>query len=156
MVEDHGTLAVITYVSTLRCKVSPLIRKVSENLKSVPLQRTKGEILYAVNRSVMIALDRNDARGGFRSSGLHPHDRKYSETAFNPPTLASAERPFSWGKNFVTPGGSSIHPLIVLPESSSSSVMICPLPLCSLQSNELVSITALERSQVIWCHIGEY
>lgn len=90
------------------------------------------------------------------------------------PALASDEQSFSWEENMimqtddtVTPPQtiqdpsmlsiqelvqrSNTHsPVVFTPENSSSFVMTCPLPLCSHQSSELISIWR----HITWDHMG--
>ena len=90
------------------------------------------------------------------------------------PVLASIEQPFDWGENFIMPTDGitptqPIHdPSAILAqewiqqyttnlpanfpsEDSSSFVMTCPLPLCSHQSSELISIWR----HITWDHLGD-
>ena len=90
------------------------------------------------------------------------------------PTLASAEQPFSWEDNLImstdgtiippqTIQDPSMHlaqkliqrsntpsPVAFPTKNSSSFVMTCPLPLCSHQSNELISIWR----HITWEHLA--
>ena len=90
------------------------------------------------------------------------------------PVLASIEQPFDWGENFIMPTDGTTptqaihdpstlldqnwiqqyttHSLAKFPsENSSSFVMTCPLPLCSYQSSELISIWR----HITWDHLGD-
>lgn len=94
----------------------------------------------------------------------------YAGTPFTFTGLASAEHPFDWGENFITPPSYiapaqkiqdpsifSVRGLVQSPsvtspsEDSSSFVMTCPLPMCSHQSNELISIWR----HITWDHLGD-
>ena len=99
---------------------------------------------------------------------------EYAGTPLTFPVLALTEEPFDWEESFVmtndgiTPTQAiqdpsaffaqewfqqyTTHPPAKLPsEDGSSFVMTCPLPLCSHQSSELISIWR----HITWDHLGD-
>lgn len=111
---------------------------------------------------------------GILSETFKLGDPKYAGTPLMFPTLASAEQPFSWGDNLIMSADGTItpprtiqdpsmllaqklvqrsntpSPAVFPPKSSSSFMMTCPLPLCSHQSNELISIWR----HITWEHLA--
>ena len=109
------------------------------------------------------------------SSGISPDCFEanlppYAGSPFTFPGLASAEQPFDWGENFITPTDCIpptqkiqdpsmllVQELFQKPadfspsEGSPSFVMTCPLPLCYHQSSELISIWR----HITWDHLGD-
>lgn len=98
-------------------------------------------------------------------------DSNYARAPPTFPALVPAEHPFTWGEDLVMPTDgtiapaqamhdpsmleliqrSSTHSPAIFPaESNSSFVMTCPLPLCSHQSSELISIWR----HITWDHLG--
>ena len=98
----------------------------------------------------------------------------YAGTPLTFPVLASAGQPFDWGESFsmptdgITPTEAIQDPSMLLThewiqqyttnsptkfpsEARSSFVMTCPLPLCSHQSSELISIWR----HITWDHLGD-
>jgi len=99
-------------------------------------------------------------------------DPKYTTTPLAYSTLLSADHPFTWGEMTPTDGvapaqttldpsmlliqefmqKSATHSPTIFPSGDSSSfVMTCPLPLCSHQSSELISIWR----HITWDHLGD-
>lgn len=111
---------------------------------------------------------------GVLSETFKLDDPKYARTQLAFSSLGSTDQPFSWGEDLIMPTDGTITPPqtiqdpsmllvqeliqrsdtnspVVFPtESSTSFVMTCPLPLCSHQSNELVSIWR----HITWEHLG--
>lgn len=101
----------------------------------------------------------------------HP---KYTGSPLSFPALAAAEQSFDWGENFIIPTNgiapaqtiqdpsmllarewiqkATTHSMDNFPPGDGSSfVMTCPLPLCSHQSSELISIWR----HITWDHLGD-
>ena len=108
------------------------------------------------------------------SETLQLSNLEYGGIPLTFPVLASIEQPFDWGESFIVPTDGitptqTIHdpsmllaedwiqqytthsPAIVPSGGSSSFVMTCPLPLCSHQSSELISIWR----HITWDHLGD-
>lgn len=111
------------------------------------------------------------------SSGILPDpfkldDTKYSGSPLAFTSLTSADQ-FSWGTDLIMPTDGTITPAqtvqdpslllqeliqksnaqpptVPSPDSSGSFVMTCPLPLCSHQSSELITIWR----HLTWDHLG--
>lgn len=101
------------------------------------------------------------------SKTFEPNHSKYAGTPFTFPVQASTEQLFDWEEAFITSNGRITAAQMIqdlsMPlarelvqeshsssEGSSSLVMTCPLPLCSHQSNELISIWR----HITWDHLG--
>jgi len=108
------------------------------------------------------------------SETLQLSNLEYAGMPLSFPVLAPIEQPFDWGESFVmptdgiTPTQANHDPSTLLgqewiqqyaahapaqfpSERSSSFVMTCPLPLCSHQSSELISIWR----HITWDHMGD-
>jgi len=108
------------------------------------------------------------------SETLQLSNLEYGGIPLTFPVLASIEQPFDWGESFIMPADDiiptqAIHdpstllaqewiqrytthsPAKFPSEDSSSFVMTCPLPLCSHQSSELISIWR----HITWDHLGD-
>jgi len=110
---------------------------------------------------------------GTLSGTFKLEDPNYTATPLTYPTLVPADHPFTWGGDLIAPSegiapaqtqdpsmllvqefmqGSANHsPTIFPPEDGPSFIMTCPLPLCSHQSNELISIWR----HITWDHLGD-
>lgn len=109
------------------------------------------------------------------SEAFKLNDHKYTGTPLTFPALSSAEHRFTWGENLIMSTNGTIEPAQTIqdpsmllvhesiqrpgthspavfpPEGSPSFVMTCPLPLCSHQSSELISIWR----HITWDHLGD-
>jgi len=111
----------------------------------------------------------------FNAQNFNLDDTKCAGTPLTFPALGLAEHPFSWGEDLIIPTDgvittsqtiqdpsmlltqelvqrSSTHsPVVFSQENGTSFVMTCPLPLCSHQFNELISIWR----HITWDHLGD-
>ena len=109
------------------------------------------------------------------SEAFKLEDHKYTGVSLAFPTLSSAEHRFAWGENLIMSTDGTIEPAQMIQdpsmplvqeliqrsdthspaifpqEGSPSFVMTCPLPLCSHQSSELISIWR----HITWDHLGD-